>query len=726
MLHFSRHKGVLMTVCSLLMFSLLTAAWPTQAADDEVVKVYPGIQYQTHEGFGTSLAWFGHAVGGFSELNRTAIADLLFDPDEGLGLNIVRYNIGGGDHPDQDWLRPGADVPGFQPVEGEWDWTADSHQRWMMQAAKERAGEHFIAEAFSNSPPYWMTYTGTSSGNGREDNLRPEYAEAFAEYLTEVVKHYDEHWDVTFRTLNPFNEPSHYWQERGRQEGAHFDVATQEQIIALVHDALKEKGLSTDISVMDGKSIWDTIWQWRDYSATTQSYVSQINGHGYYGSVNDQQNLHRIAKSEGKRLWMSEADGGGGTDPFGRYRFAPDDMEPALNLSNMISTHLKEMQPAAWIFWQAVENYPENIRGDHTWGLIHANFEEEGSQGLAEEEWRTNKKYYAFAQYSKFIRPGYQQIGIDGSDAVAFIDWQDERLVIVQTNEGTSSVEKTFDLSDFNDVGEKVQVYRTSETEDLVQLDDMIIANEKLTTILPRESITTFVIDGMHYTHQKKQNVALNKPVTATSEQSGNEVEHMVDGQWDTRWSAQGYPQSAVIDLEQSYTIDKAELAPYQNRAYQYRIEASTDGEHYTTIVDRTSNTTGGLLLTDGFSPVDARYIKLTVTGAHRYTGDWVSIRDLRLYESQPTQPTMSELHNQFKQYKASENVTGPLVRQLENKLDQAQRHLNKGHKDQALKHLNDFLKHLSNEALRKHITEEARLNLHSQAQALIDSRLED
>ena len=55
-------------------------------------------------------------------------------------------------------LRPGGDVPGFQPEPGEWDWDADAGQRAVLQGSMERGVN--IAEAFSNSPPYWMTISG--------------------------------------------------------------------------------------------------------------------------------------------------------------------------------------------------------------------------------------------------------------------------------------------------------------------------------------------------------------------------------------------------------------------------------------------------------------------------------------------------------------------------------------------------------------------------------------
>ena len=51
----------------------------------------------------------------------------------------------------------------FWGPDGTWDWSQDENQRWVMLQARERGA--CIFEAFSNSPPFWMTYSGRGSGN---------------------------------------------------------------------------------------------------------------------------------------------------------------------------------------------------------------------------------------------------------------------------------------------------------------------------------------------------------------------------------------------------------------------------------------------------------------------------------------------------------------------------------------------------------------------------------
>lgn len=109
-----------------------------------------------------------------------------------------------------------------------------------------------------------------------------------------------------------------------------------------------------------------------------------------------------------------------------------------------------------------------------------------------------------------------------------------------------------------------------------------------------------------------------------------------VDGDATTRWSVRKFPQWIELDLGESRKIHKSEVIALNDRAYQFKIEAKPEGGEYATVVDRTDNETGGSAdsaITDAFEPVEARYVKLTVTGAHAYDGEWCSIRELRVLD---------------------------------------------------------------------------------------------
>jgi rhamnogalacturonyl hydrolase YesR len=132
-------------------------------------------------------------------------------------------------------------------------------------------------------------------------------------------------------------------------------------------------------------------------------------------------------------------------------------------------------------------------------------------------------------------------------------------------------------------------------------------------------------------------NLAEGRSLTFSAQQTGNEAAHAVDGDLTTRWAAQNYPQWIEVDLGAATTIDSLELHAYQNRAYQFLVEAKQNpGDAYSAVVDQRANTHEGRLSSE-FPPVQVRYVRLTVTGCANYTGGWVSINEFRLLHGENT-----------------------------------------------------------------------------------------
>lgn len=65
-------------------------------AQSQSIVIDPSRPLQRFEGFGTSLCWWANTVGQWANTTRfEQLMDLIFHPTLGLGLNQVRYNIGG-------------------------------------------------------------------------------------------------------------------------------------------------------------------------------------------------------------------------------------------------------------------------------------------------------------------------------------------------------------------------------------------------------------------------------------------------------------------------------------------------------------------------------------------------------------------------------------------------------------------------------------------------------
>ena len=444
----------------------------TAAAGTTLVKINPAVRHQTFEGWGTSLCWWANHVGGWSATGRNAVVDAIIDPVNGLGYSIFRYNIGGGENPAHSHMDQYRDMPGFEPSAGTWNWDADANQRAIVQRIVER-GTNVILEAFSNSPPYWMTNSGCASGSSDgSNNLKDASYDAFADYLTEVVKHYRDTWGIIFRTLEPLNEPNaNWWKANGSQEGCHFSPTNQQTIIKAVAAQLTTKGLGgTTVSASDENSLDDAYNNLRAFDAATLAAMGQMNVHSYAGSRRS--DVRALATSKGKRLWQSESG------PLSVT--LADDAEAALFMAGRIITDLRDLQPEAWIDWQV---------GDPSryWASLVLN---DGPQTFS-----YLKRFYMHAGFSRYIRPGAIFVDVDNADMVAAVSADGRTLALVVRNGDTAASKGfTFDLTALPSVGTAAEAHRTSRTEDLASLSAVAIQGWSFVATVPAYSITTFVV----------------------------------------------------------------------------------------------------------------------------------------------------------------------------------------------------------------------------------------
>jgi O-glycosyl hydrolase len=446
---------------------------PLQA--QTALRIDPQDTRQTFEGWGTSLAWWAFSLGGWKEANLGILADMVADTNTGLGMTVFRYNIGGGEQPGHTHMRVDAAMPGFKPTEaGPYAWRADSLQLRTLKALLARTRDP-ILEAFSNSPPWWMTKSGCASGSADgSNNLKDDYYDDFAGYLTDVVKHLQDSLGLEFRTLEPFNEPnSNWWKSLGKQEGCMFARATQPKLILEVAKSLKAKGLTgTGIAAADANSIAEMAGNLQAYDSATVAALAQINTHSYSGSDGDRRGLRTAATRARKRLWQSEA---GPLNWSGSGQFAV-----AMWSAALIARDLRELGAEAWIDWQ--------VAGGGIWGVIDYN--------ASAQSCKMNKKGYAYMQFSRFIRPGSIILGAGDSNTVAAYRPATGTLTVVAINSHAAPAGFAFDLTRFAAVPASARVYRTSASEDAASVAAAPVASGILKGELPANSITTFVLEG--------------------------------------------------------------------------------------------------------------------------------------------------------------------------------------------------------------------------------------
>jgi len=406
--------------------------------------------------------------------------DLLFgDPATRLtlGFNVARYNVGGGDDPTHKHMRADAQMDAFQDAaNAAFDWTRDASQRRMLQEARKRGANIF--EAFSTSPPYWMTVSGCSSGANvaHQDNLRPAMYENFVNYLAVVVKHFRDAEGVRFESVEAFNEPDIGWTARGRQEGNSASFDSQNALIPMLEARFKHDGLETIVSGVDMNNVGDALGGVAKLNPAAFSALGRMNTHDYHSATADSAKMREyksIAQKARKPVWMSEVgccfkNQGDGTDIWG-----------ALFIADTIRMDLRDLGAENWVLWQ-----PD-------WGVIL--FDPNGGAP------QLKKQFYAIAQYSRFIRPGFQIISAGGAyNTLAAYSHSAKRLVLVTTNWDTVS-KNDLDLGAFENIPVSIAVYRTTADESVNLNEGSIKLSSKKHIVdeLPVRSITTYVIDGV-------------------------------------------------------------------------------------------------------------------------------------------------------------------------------------------------------------------------------------
>ena len=510
-----------------------------------------------------------------------------------------------------------------------YDWEADINQINVLKAAAVASGEEFIAEAFSNSPPYFMTVSGCSSGNtdSNKDNLREDSYKAFAKYMADVIEHWEDEGVIDFQSTDPMNEPNtNYWGAySNKQEGCHFDPGdSQSNILIALNEELESRGIDIIISGTDETSIDTQINSYNALSDEAKNVISRIDTHSYSGS--NREGLKELAESEGKNLWMSEVDG---TYTAGTNA---GEMTAALGLAQRMMTDVNGLGASAWILWNAIDMHADGSEYGQRWvnmgsandyltidDLVEAWKPNADSSywGLAaadhnNEEIVLTMKYYGYGQLSRYIRPGYTIIGSSKGNVLSAYDPEGGKAVIVALN--TSDKDKTwkFDLSAFETMGSDITAIRTSGTmadgekwADVTDSDNIVAdtENRAFTATMKANSITTYIVEGVGAIREdagEDTNPAVSEIEVGADQVSGGKVwndgttntpQTVIDGNYETYYdgvdSDDGTPGYVMFDLGEAKEIAAFSYAPrngFSDRMIGATIYGSHNGTDWTPI----------------------------------------------------------------------------------------------------------------------------------------------
>ncbi len=470
----------------LLIMGCETAPPPTEVPSTDIpptetpipihgtITIDPEDRRQTIEGFGASGAWWAQHIGGWEDSVRQPIIDLLFDQENGIGLSIYRYNIGGGDNRFimDDWRR----AETFEVSEGVYDWSRDANAIWVLKAAQNAGVENFVA--FANSPPARMTISGRTNNEFSNDplsNLAPEMYSQYAQYLVDIVHHLQETEGVPIGWLSPINEPQWDWQIASGQEGSHYTPAQAAAVTKAVWEAMEANQLDVKLSVFEGG----------EWAKSSTAYVAPLLSNSELAPHIDHIAIHSYwSTAEDKAQFVRMLDE--------RYPDMPIEMtewtemnsgqnvsiDTALTMANVIHDDLTIGRVTSWQYWIAVSKY------DFRDGLIYVDVDS--------HEMTETKRLWAMGNFSRFVRPESQRIltenDHDKLNTTAFLSPDQSELIMVVINNDAKAL--NIALAGISEGYGQIEIFETSAENDLAEI---FSGSTPSTFMFEPKSVTTLV-----------------------------------------------------------------------------------------------------------------------------------------------------------------------------------------------------------------------------------------
>nr|WP_308113597.1 discoidin domain-containing protein [Arthrobacter sp. ISL-30] len=422
-------------------------------------------------------------------------------------------------------------------------------------------------EAFSNSPPWFMTRSGYVSGQvntAKGENLLPQGEQKFAAYMKHAVELLEKGSGISVDTIDPFNEPnSGYWGTAidsatgkpptsftQKQEGALIYPAAQDRVTKLLAAELAKDGTSTEaiISAMDETDPSKFMTNWNAYSQEAKDAVGQLNVHTY--GTNDRRRVRDLAKSANKPLWMSEVGGfwpgnpalGDSTSGWDR-----SNITNGLGIASRMVNDLRELEPDAWVFWQPVEDTYKQEKGDKGWGSIYVDFDcnYDGREGFSNRRLNdgaspddakcrvlTNQKYNTTRNFTHYIRPGDFLIQNEDPKTASALRADGTGATLVHFNDTPTPETVTIDLSKFasiTDGATVTPVVTTKSPVDDIERNALVKGApvavdrtaKRATLQVPPASVVTFLVDGVSGVAEEAAPVVDGHSYHLTGEASG-------------------------------------------------------------------------------------------------------------------------------------------------------------------------------------------------------------
>ena len=454
------------------------------------LKINPRKEYQTFKGIGASGAWWAQIVGGWDHIDeksgasvRDRIAELLYNKETGIGMEVYRYNIGAGSkHSGKgEYSQPARATECFEISKGEYDWKRDANAVYMMKKCVENGADEVVF--FVNSPIERLTKNGLAHNKKHQlfhENISPKNYNEFAEYCLDVTEHFVED-GIPIKYLSPVNEPIWVWN--GGQEGCFYRPRSVKNVFKVFATEIDKREALKNVK-LSGAESGDLRWFNKSYTRqllkdkNVRAHLDGVDVHSYclplplpitIPFLNDRLGfVKRFRKWMDKKypdvpVIMSEWTHMQGGRDYG--------MESALVTAITMHEDFTLLNAASWQHWIAVSEV------DYCDGLIYIN--------LDDKTFEITKRYYVTGNYSKYIKPGSKRIEARTDDenvlVTAFKNGNETVLILINNSDD----EKDISLPD----GEEILVSVTDENSNLKES-----VSEASEVKLTPKSVTTVVI----------------------------------------------------------------------------------------------------------------------------------------------------------------------------------------------------------------------------------------
>jgi O-glycosyl hydrolase len=460
----------------------------TGSSSTATVTINAAEQYQRIAGFGVSEG-FGQAkalMNAPASVQKQALS-LLYSPTHGAGLTILRNEISA----DKGFtIEPKA--PGGANARPSYLSLAavdqDQGQLWF---AKQIRADYGVSDVFADAwsaPAFMKTndsaiYGGTVCGVPGAVCKSGDWRQAYADYLVRYAKDYAAA-GVPLTYVGPENEanPLPPGARRGggapAQDSMIMSAGQTANFMALLGQALARSGLSTRAECCASIS-WDWAQRYADAIETDEqanTATALFTSHGYFYAPNSP------LKNWSKPVWQTE------WAPFdtGPFDAAWDDGSQlsGFTWAQNIYTGLTKANLGGFLYLWGANTSTTTITGPNT-GLVEVNGVTVASSG----------RLWAFASYSRFIRPGAVRIATTTSDAgleVSAFRNTDGSIAVVVLNSAHSRQVATFSLREL--AAAHVTPYLTDTSHALSAQTPITVRNGAFSATLPPRALVSYDI----------------------------------------------------------------------------------------------------------------------------------------------------------------------------------------------------------------------------------------